>query len=40
VSPRIVQPSDAPIEIPTGEPETWDWNRRLAPPPPDVPPGG
>jgi hypothetical protein len=31
-----------PPAIPTGEPETWEWDRRLAPPPadlPDVPPG-
>jgi pilus assembly protein CpaC len=40
VSPRIVEPSDQSPEIPTGEPETWDWNQRLAPPPADtVPPG-
>ena len=32
VSPRIVEPSDVPLEIPTGEPETWDWEPRLAPP--------
>lgn len=31
VSPRIVQPVDAPPEIPTGEPETWGWDKRLAP---------
>jgi pilus assembly protein CpaC len=43
VSPRIIEPMDAPPAIPTGEPETWDWDRRLAPPPadpPDVPSGG
>jgi pilus assembly protein CpaC len=43
VSPRIVEPMDQPPEIPTGEPETWDWDPRLAPPPADprdVPPGG
>jgi pilus assembly protein CpaC len=42
VSPRIVEPTDAPPAIPTGEPETWDWDRRLVPPPADprdVPPG-
>ncbi len=41
VSPRIVEPVDASPEVPTGEPETWDWNKRLAPPPADsrdVPP--
>ena len=43
VSPRIVEPVDEPPEIPTGEPETWDWDPWLAPPPPDsgnAPPGG
>ena len=42
VSPRIVEPSDQSPEIPTGEPETWDWNQRLAPPPADTvpPPSG
>jgi pilus assembly protein CpaC len=42
VSPRIIEPMDEPPAIPTGEPETWEWDRRLAPPPPDsrdVPPG-
>jgi pilus assembly protein CpaC len=36
VSPRIVEPSDVPPEIPTGEPETWDWDGDLAPPPADT----
>jgi pilus assembly protein CpaC len=31
VSPRIVEPQDVAPELPTGEPETWDWQRRLAP---------
>jgi pilus assembly protein CpaC len=35
VSPRIVEPTDHPPAIPTGEPETWEWDRRLAPPPAD-----
>ena len=26
VSPRIVQPSDTPPVLPTGEPGTWDWD--------------
>jgi pilus assembly protein CpaC len=42
VSPRIVEPTDQPPEIPTGEPETWDWDAWLAPRPAesgDVPPG-
>lgn len=29
VTPYIVQPSDVPPEMPTGEPETWDWMRGL-----------
>lgn len=43
VSPRIVEPTNRPPEIPTGEPETWDWDTWLAPPPADsgnVPPHG
>jgi pilus assembly protein CpaC len=35
VSPRIIEPTDHPPAIPTGEPETWEWDRRLAPPPAD-----
>ncbi|MGK7312246.1 MAG: type II and III secretion system protein family protein [Candidatus Longimicrobiales bacterium M2_2A_002] len=31
VSPRIVEPSDEQLAIPTGEPETWEWVERLAP---------
>ena len=31
VSPRIVQPLDVAPEIPTGEPETWDWQGWLRP---------
>jgi pilus assembly protein CpaC len=34
VSPRIVQPMNQPPALPTGEPETWNWVPRLAPPPP------
>ncbi len=43
VSPRIVEPLDQPPPLPTGEPETWNWKRRMAPPPADstrVPPDG
>ncbi|HUG01794.1 MAG TPA: pilus assembly protein N-terminal domain-containing protein [Longimicrobiales bacterium] len=29
VTPYIVQPSDVPPEMPTGEPETWDWLRGM-----------
>ncbi|HSH76396.1 MAG TPA: pilus assembly protein N-terminal domain-containing protein [Longimicrobiales bacterium] len=31
VSPRIIQPSDVPPELPTGEPDTWDWDGQLEP---------
>jgi pilus assembly protein CpaC len=43
VSPRIVEPVNQPPAIPTGEPETWRWHRRMAPSPADsarIPPGG
>lgn len=36
VSPRLVQPSDTPIEVPTGEPETWPMDKSLRSP--SVPP--
>jgi pilus assembly protein CpaC len=29
VTPRIVHPSATPPPLPTGEPETWDWERSL-----------
>jgi len=29
VTPRLVQPSDVPPPLPTGEPETWRWDRSL-----------
>ena len=29
VTPRLVQPSDTPPPLPTGEPDSWDWDRRL-----------
>ncbi|MDX1566242.1 MAG: pilus assembly protein N-terminal domain-containing protein [Longimicrobiales bacterium] len=32
VSPRVVEPSDVPPEIPTGEPDTWEWEEWLTPP--------
>ncbi|MBW3660052.1 MAG: type II and III secretion system protein family protein [Gemmatimonadetes bacterium] len=32
VTPRIVQPSEAPPPVPTGEPETWDWDDALKEP--------
>jgi pilus assembly protein CpaC len=32
VTPRLVQPSSAPIPVPTGEPETWDWDKSLREP--------
>ena len=31
VSPRIVEPTDQPPGLPTGEPSTWDWEDWLAP---------
>lgn len=33
VSPRLVAPSDQPIPVPTGEPETWRWDPFLQNPP-------
>lgn len=37
VTPTLVAPSDAPLPVPTGEPDTWQWEptlrRPLAPPP-------
>jgi pilus assembly protein CpaC len=39
VTPHIIEPSDQPLAIPTGEPETWDWVKRLAPPPGNSTPG-
>ena len=35
VSPRIIEPTNEAPEIPTGEPESWDWDESLAPPPAD-----
>lgn len=32
VSPRLVQPTAAPPPVPTGEPESWPWDRSLRPP--------
>jgi len=29
VSPRIVQPTSGPQPVPTGEPNTWEWDRSL-----------
>lgn len=29
VTPRIIEPSDRPIEIPTDEPETWGWDNDM-----------
>lgn len=36
VSPRIVQPTDVPPEIPTGEPDTWDLEEWLLQAPTDA----
>ena len=35
VSPRIVVPSDQPPAIPTEDPDTWDWESWMRPPPAD-----
>ncbi|MDH3271196.1 MAG: pilus assembly protein N-terminal domain-containing protein [Gemmatimonadota bacterium] len=32
VSPRIVEPSDEPLRVPTGEPESWEWKDQMARP--------
>lgn len=32
VTPRVVQPSATPPPVPTGEPETWDWDDSLRDP--------
>lgn len=29
VTPRLIRPSDLPIPVPTGEPETWEWHGHL-----------
>ena len=31
VSPRIVTPTNQPPPLPTGDPSTWNWDKRLAP---------
>jgi pilus assembly protein CpaC len=36
VTPRIIQPSDVPFPVPTGEPGAWDWDGRLKGPPFDA----
>ncbi len=33
VTPYIVQPTNVPPPLPTGEPAQWRWNRHLGPPP-------
>jgi pilus assembly protein CpaC len=30
VTPRLIRPSDAPMKLPTGEPQTWKWNGFMA----------
>ncbi len=32
VTPRIVRPTDEVVEVPTGEPEDWDWDESLKDP--------
>jgi pilus assembly protein CpaC len=29
VTPYVVQPSDTPIPVPTGDPDTWKWDRSM-----------
>jgi pilus assembly protein CpaC len=36
VTPRIVEPSDVPPELPTGDPDNWEWKGWLPPPPDSV----
>lgn len=36
VTPQLVEPSDEPIDVPTGEPGTWDWNDEMRRFPPDT----
>jgi len=36
VTPRLVVPSDDPIDVPTGEPATWRWNDEMRRFPPDT----
>jgi len=36
VTPQIVQPSDTPPRIPTGEPDTWNMEEWLLPAPPET----
>lgn len=33
VTPHLVEPSIAPIPVPTGEPSTWRWDSRMRPDP-------
>jgi Flp pilus assembly secretin CpaC len=32
VTPHLVQPTDTPPAVPTGEPDTWQWDRSLREP--------
>ena len=36
VSPRIVVPTDQPPAIPSGDPDTWDWDDAVVPAPADT----
>jgi pilus assembly protein CpaC len=33
VTPRVIRPTDAPIPVPTGEPDAWEWDGKLRGPP-------
>jgi pilus assembly protein CpaC len=37
VTPQVVEPTDSPRTVPTGEPETWRWDRSLREPLPGRP---
>lgn len=37
VTPQVVEPTDSPRTVPTGEPETWRWDRSLREPLPGTP---
>jgi pilus assembly protein CpaC len=36
VTPRLVVPMDQPPALPTGDPDTWEWDDNMRPPPADT----
>ena len=36
VTPRLVQPLDVAPEVPTGEPDVWDWDDTMLEPLPGL----